>query len=94
MRLTATEFELLRLLTANAGRVLTYESLIRQLWNGPDSGDPDRIRTFIKQPRRKLGDDTTPRSASRSPPRALQPWPVAHAAREAPGPVARLVYSR
>ena len=57
VRLTVTEFELLRLLTANAGRVSTYESLIRQLWNGPDSGDPDRIRTFIKQLRRKLGDD-------------------------------------
>ncbi len=57
VRLTATEFELLRLLTANAGRVSTYESLIRQLWNGPDSGDPDRVRTFIKQLRRKLGDD-------------------------------------
>ena len=57
VRLTATEYELLRLLTLNAGRVSTYESLIRQLWNGPDSGDPDRIRTFIKQLRRKLGDD-------------------------------------
>ena len=57
VKLTATEFELLRLLTENAGRVLTYDSLIRQLWNGPDSGDPNRIRTFIKQLRRKLGDD-------------------------------------
>ena len=55
--LTATEFELLRLLTVNAGRVSTYESLIRQLWNGPDTADPDRVRTFIKQLRRKLGDD-------------------------------------
>ncbi len=55
--LTATEYELLRLLTLNAGRVSTYESLIRQLWNGPDPGDPDRVRTFIKQLRRKLGDD-------------------------------------
>ena len=57
LRLTATEYDLLRLLTLNAGRVSTYESLIRQLWNGPDAGDPDRIRTFIKQLRRKLGDD-------------------------------------
>ena len=57
VRLTATEFELLRLLTTNAGRVSTYESLIRQLWNGPDTADPDRVRTFIKQLRRKLGDD-------------------------------------
>ena len=57
LQLTATEFELLRLLTMNAGRVSTYESLIRRLWNGPDAGDPDRVRTFIKQLRRKLGDD-------------------------------------
>ncbi|MCY4550780.1 MAG: ATP-binding protein, partial [Defluviicoccus sp.] len=56
VRLTATEFDLLRILTLNAGRVSTYETLIRQLWNGPQTGDPDRVRTFIKQPRRKLGD--------------------------------------
>ncbi len=57
VRLTATEFELLRLLTLNAGRVSTYESLIRRLWSDPDRGDADRVRTFIKQLRRKLGDD-------------------------------------
>ena len=57
VRLTATEYALLRLLTVNAGRVSTYESLIRRLWNEPDAGDPDRVRTFIKQLRRKLGDD-------------------------------------
>ena len=55
--LTATEYDLLRLLTLNAGRVSTYESLIRQLWNGPDSAEPDRVRTFVKQLRHKLGDD-------------------------------------
>ena len=57
VHLTATEYELLRLLSANAGRVMTYEAIIRQLWNGPDAGDPDRVRTFVKQLRRKLGDD-------------------------------------
>ena len=57
VRLTPTEYELLRLLTVNAGRVSTYESLIRRLWNGPDGGDPDRVRTFVKQLRRKLGND-------------------------------------
>ena len=55
--LTATEYALLRLLTMNAGRVSTYESLIRQLWDGPEPGDPDRVRTFVKQLRRKLGED-------------------------------------
>ena len=57
VRLTATEYELLRLLTVNAGRVSTYESLIRRLWHEPEAGDPDRVRTFVKQLRRKLGDD-------------------------------------
>ena len=57
VRLTATEYELLRILSVNAGRVVTYEALIRQLWNGPDSGDSDRVRAFVKQLRRKLGDD-------------------------------------
>ncbi len=49
--------ELLHILSVNAGRVVSYDSLIRQLWNGPDSGDQDRVRTFVKQLRRKLGDD-------------------------------------
>ena len=57
LQLTATEFELLRILSVNAGRVVTYDSLILQVWNGPDSGDTDRVRTFVKQLRRKLGDD-------------------------------------
>ena len=57
MQLTATEYELLRVLTLNAGRVKTYGALVRQLWDGPEAGDPDRVRTFIKQLRRKLGDD-------------------------------------
>ena len=57
LELTATEYELLRVLSVNAGQVMTYDSLIHQVWNGPDSGDTDRVRTFVKQLRRKLGDD-------------------------------------
>ena len=57
VRLTATEYNLLRILSMNAGRVVTYDSLIRQLWNHPDYGDADRVRSFVKQLRRKLGDD-------------------------------------
>ena len=59
VRLTPTEFELLCVLTMNAGRVLTYESLIRRLWKGLDARarPRDRVRTYIKQLRRKLGDD-------------------------------------
>ena len=56
VRLTATEYNLLRILSVNAGRVMTYDSLIRQLWSHPNHGDPDRVRTFVKQLRRKLED--------------------------------------
>ena len=57
VELTATEYELLHILSVNAGRVVSYDALIRQLWDEPDSGDQDRVRTFVKQLRRKLGDD-------------------------------------
>ena len=57
VRLTATEYELLRILSVSAGRVVAYDSLIHQLWRGSDSGDQDRVRAFVKQLRRKLGDD-------------------------------------
>ena len=57
VRLTATEYELLRIFTVNAGRVLDYDTLIDLLWKKPVSATPHRVRTFIKQLRRKLGDD-------------------------------------
>ena len=57
VRLTATEYELLRIISVNAGQVVTYDTLLRQLWAGPASGGPNRVRTFVKQLRRKLGDD-------------------------------------
>ena len=57
LELTATEYELLRLLSLRAGRVLTYDSLLRQIWGIHDPDDPKLVRTFVKQLRRKLGDD-------------------------------------
>ena len=55
--LTATEFELLRALSLNAGRVLTYEALRRQVWAKRGDGDPELVRAFMLKLRRKLGDD-------------------------------------
>ena len=59
VQLTATEYELLRVLSVNVGRVLTYESLLRQAWRGRHSGTPDPklVRAVVKRLRRKLGDD-------------------------------------
>ena len=60
VRLTPTEYELLRVLSINAGRVLTHESLLRQAWSGRDGGspaDPKLVRAVVKRLRQKLGDD-------------------------------------
>ena len=55
VRLTVTEYELLRVLSVNAGRLMTHESLIRQIWGEREDAEP--VRTFVKKLRRKLGDD-------------------------------------
>ena len=55
--LTATEFDLLRTLSVNAGRVMTTEALLRQVWGRRGSDDTDRVRTVVKKLRAKLGDN-------------------------------------
>ena len=56
--LTAHEYELLRVLSLGAGRTLTYNALLRQVWSGRVYADPPRlVRAFVKQLRRKLGDN-------------------------------------
>ncbi len=57
LTLTATEYEMLRLLSVNAGRAVTYPALFRHVWGRRDSGDPRPIRSIVKNLRRKLGDD-------------------------------------
>ena len=57
VELTTTEFELLRALSLNAGRVSTYEALLRQVWGNRENPDTDLVRVFIQKLRRKLGDD-------------------------------------
>ena len=59
VELTATEFEMLRVLSMNAGRVMTYDALLRQAWDGryQGSGNPQLVRAVATRLRRKLGDD-------------------------------------
>ena len=59
VELTATEFELLRVLSVNAGRVLTYDVLLRQAWSKPgrEASDPKLVRAVVKRLRRKLDDN-------------------------------------
>ena len=57
--LTAKEYELLRLLSLNAGRITTSESLLRQLWGGRDYAGLHLVRAFVRALRRKLGDSAS-----------------------------------
>ena len=57
VQLTATEYELLRTLSINAGRILTYDFLLRQVWDRRESSDRRVVHALVKRLRRKLGDD-------------------------------------
>ena len=55
VRLTATEFEVLRVLSINAGRVTTYRSLQRQAWKRFDGTvKPRLVHALVKRLRGKL----------------------------------------
>ena len=57
VELTAIEYRTLAELSANAGRVLTYEHLLRRVWGLDADADVRPMRTAISSIRRKLGDD-------------------------------------
>ena len=54
--LTATEYELLRVLSLKPGRVWSYEALLREVWGETDEAEQARVRAIVKKLRRKLGD--------------------------------------
>jgi two-component system KDP operon response regulator KdpE len=54
VRLTPKEFDLLRFLVAHAGKPVTHRELLQAVW-GPDYGDePEYLRVFINQVRKKI----------------------------------------
>ncbi len=57
LHLTPTEYRVLAELSANAGRVLTYERLLGRVWGEKSDGDVRPMRTIVNKLRRKLGDD-------------------------------------
>ena len=56
VELTAKEYGTLVELSVNAGRVLTYETLLRRVWGLEADADLRPMRTVISSIRRKLGD--------------------------------------
>jgi two-component system KDP operon response regulator KdpE len=60
--LTPTEYDLLRLLARNAGRLLTHPTILREVW-GPAYGEESNyLHVYVSQLRRKIeADPTRPR---------------------------------
>ena len=54
--LPPAEYELLRLLSVNAGRVVSFDTLLDRIWPGRAIADKNLVRIFVKQLRDKLGD--------------------------------------
>lgn len=57
VRLTATEYALLRLLVQHAGRVLTHRQILRQVWGPQYEEETPYLRVYVAQLRRKLEAD-------------------------------------
>jgi two-component system KDP operon response regulator KdpE len=57
VKLTPTEYNLLYLLVRNAGRVLTFDTLLNKIWGDEYRNETDYLKTYISRLRRKLGDD-------------------------------------
>jgi two-component system KDP operon response regulator KdpE len=59
VHLTPTEFDLLRVLAGEAGRVLTHRQLLERVWGAYASENSQQLRVYINYLRRKLEDDPT-----------------------------------
>ena len=59
IRLTRTEYDLLRTLVINSGKVMTHEQLLQAVWGPEYHEETEYLRTFVKQIRRKLENDPT-----------------------------------
>jgi len=57
VKLTTTEFTLLALLSKNEGRVLTHQSILREVWGMSYTEQTQYLRVFIAQLRKKIEDD-------------------------------------
>jgi two-component system KDP operon response regulator KdpE len=57
VHLTPTEFELLRVLATNAGKVLTHRQLLEHTWGAYAANNSQQLRVYINYLRRKLEEN-------------------------------------
>ena len=56
IKLTPTEFALLKVLAEHAGRIVTQNQIVKQVWAGQQSDQSEGLRVHINHLRKKLGD--------------------------------------
>jgi len=79
IRLTPKEFELLTLLVAHSGRVLTHRAIAKRIWGAAGTSQHEHLRVLVGQLRRKLeSDPADPRYV------LTEPWVGYRFASEAP----------
>ncbi len=57
VKLTATEYDLLRLFIYHAGKVLIHQQIIREIWGSSSGDEMQYLRVYISQLRRKIESD-------------------------------------
>ena len=57
VHLTPTEYRLLTTLVQHAGRVLTHQTLLKEVWGPSDTSELQYLRVYMAQLRQKLEDD-------------------------------------
>ena len=60
LKLTPTEFALLKVLAEHAGRIVTQNQIMKQVWAGQSSDPSEGLRVHINHLRKKIGE-TGPR---------------------------------
>jgi len=59
VRLTPTEFKLLSVMVKNAGRLLTHQQLLSEVWGPGSTNESHYVRVYVNQLRQKLEADAT-----------------------------------
>ena len=57
VHLSKKEYELLRLLIASRGQVITHQQILREVWGPAQQHETHYLRVLVGQLRQKLGDD-------------------------------------
>ncbi len=59
VKLTATEYTLLRLFVRHSGRVLTHRYILREIWGPKSEEHRQYLRVYVTHLRQKIESDST-----------------------------------